>query len=307
MDCRMALKALAQENRNLREYLLGENTVGRDVTQSTDTSGDTLIGLLEKQDHTLETQLSELQETLLHQIDERTRAQAQLEKVTLESGPVARRLKDSLLAQKKVEKLEDRKHHVLSSKGLYQSEANRLRQEIDGLRRERKLFDMLFQKKQKECYELADHVFKLLRDISKILEMQSKTKSMILNIEKQYKVEEREHALRCEQLSQELKDMRDRDLEEQERRAQHRSQKVHGIMSRVNDPNCRYGRQTRRDGKSLMDTLETAVESVRDQISRLDANMLVVIKQINGMMFFFKRASSQEGPIYRKCYLVLCA
>lgn len=230
-----------------------------------------VVPLLEKQDDNLEKQLSSLQKTVEIQMLEYQNAVEEIQECRMLSGTVEQRYEDVLDAQHKLAALEDKKHEVLAGKGAKQHVSCTLKNEIDGMRRERKLFEVIERKKRNDITGIAQEAFGLLKNVAACMETQSKTKQMMIQVKEQYQKEELRWRSTWEREETKLKEFQEAEIKDQEAKARARMERVNEILF-VNKNNVkRMNKNT--DVPVLLDLIRTNVNALQASVAKYESQL----------------------------------
>lgn len=276
---RLALEAIASENEKLKAYMTTMYTATGCLPGH---SG--LIAILEKQDYNLESQLVRIQENVSELIKEYEELSDQLEKSNLDPKSARQGYEESLLAERKLTFLEEKKHKAVTRKSEAEHVAKTLRSSIDGLRRERKLFEELRQKKHVELKNTAEQAFHLLHQISKCLETNNKTVTMLSQIKKQLAKEEKEWTAYLQNQMAKIQAVKETIIKRQENKAKERKERLQSLLQ-SDFPKRKIKALHAGHRISLhasMDSVQADMEAVQSQIREHRCNIESLQQHITG-------------------------
>ena len=278
-SCRLALEAIASENEKLKAYMTSMYTAAGCLPGH---SG--LIAILEKQDYNLENQLSRIQENVSELIKEYEDLSDQLEKNNLDTKSARQGYEESLLAERKLTFLEEKKHKAVTRKSEADHVAKTLRSSIDGLRRERKLFEELRQKKHGELKNAAERAFYLLHQISKCLETNNKTDTMLSQVKAQLTKEEKEWTAFLQSLMAKIQAVKETIIQRQENKARERTERLQALLQ--SDGHRRRIKAVHVGHKIAshvsMDSVQADMEALQSQIKEHSRNIESLQQHITG-------------------------
>ncbi|KAG7668582.1 hypothetical protein KSW81_005345 [Nannochloris sp. 'desiccata'] len=152
---RAAMNALAADNRRLKEELMEENKYSADPTTL---AGKKLIQNLESQDETYEALISEQQKAMDALLAKEADLRDALVSQRAAMGGINRALEVSVRAQRRVVLLENRVQQAAAARSGAELQAAKLKEKVDGLRREKKLFEELTSKMEADVTNKAREV-----------------------------------------------------------------------------------------------------------------------------------------------------
>ncbi|KAH7621447.1 hypothetical protein Ndes2526B_g03797 [Nannochloris sp. 'desiccata'] len=157
---RAAMNALAADNRRLKEELMEENKYSADPTTL---AGKKLIQNLESQDETYEALISEQQKAMDALLAKEADLRDALVSQRAAMGGINRALEVSVRAQRRVVLLENRVQQAAAARSGAELQAAKLKEKVDGLRREKKLFEELTSKMEADVTNKAREVGEILK------------------------------------------------------------------------------------------------------------------------------------------------
>eukprot|EP00890_Picochlorum_soloecismus_P000785 jgi/Picsp_1/1707/NSC_05181-R1_---NA--- len=272
---KLALEAIASENEKLKAYMTSMYTATGCLPGH---SG--LIAILEKQDYNLENQLARIQENVWELIKEYEDLSDQWEKSILDPKSARQGYEESLLAERKLTFLEEKKHKAVTRRSEAEHVAKTLRSSIDGLRRERKLFEELRQKKHVELKNIAEQAFHLLHQISKCLETNNKTNTMFSQVKNQLAKEEKEWTAFLQNQMAKIQAVKEIIIQRQERKARERNERLQSLLQRRKNKVRHAGH--RISPHASMDSVQADMEALKSQIKELSCNIESLQQHITG-------------------------
>lgn len=147
------------DNRRLKEELQEENVYRANPTR---TAAKTLIRNLEAQDLLYENLIADEQSAMEALMSKESTLRAGIATARAEMGGVNRALELSVREQRQVILLENRVEQAAAALGAAQVTAGQLKEKIDGLRRERRLFDELTEKIGRALVAKAETISEML-------------------------------------------------------------------------------------------------------------------------------------------------
>lgn len=275
---RLALEAIASENEKLKAYLTSMYTAKGCLPGH---SG--LIAILEKQDYNLENQLARIQENVSELIKEYEDLSYQLEKNNLDPKSARQGYEESLQAERKLTVLEEKKHKAVTRKSEAEHVAKTLRSSIDGLRRERKLFEELRQKKHGELKNTAEQAFHLLHQISKCLEINNKTNTMLSQVKKQLTREEKEWTASLQSQMAKIQAVKETIIQRQENKARERNKRLQALLQSDSERRIKALHIGHRIAShASMDSVQADMEALESQIKEHNCNIESLLQHITG-------------------------
>jgi len=151
---------LAADNRRLKEELMEENKYSADPTTL---AGKKLIQNLETQDKTYEVLISEQQKAMDALLAKEAELRDTLVTQRAAMGGINRALEVSVRAQRRVVLLENRVQQAAAARSGAELQAAKLKEKVDGLRREKKLYEELTAKMEAGVTNKAREVGEILK------------------------------------------------------------------------------------------------------------------------------------------------
>jgi len=159
---KQTVESILAENRRLRDQILeetrfGQESGGRDV-------GDvqTLIAALEARDLSHEAFIAQEQRAVEELIAREEELREEIRKVRLAMGGVFNAKEQWVLRQRRIVLLENQVSQALTGCDTLETSVKQLVREIDGLRKEKVLFNQLQQKMERSFQSKAQHIGELL-------------------------------------------------------------------------------------------------------------------------------------------------
>lgn len=179
---RTTLAVLENDNKKLRKEIQQEEN-SRLNTASI--SLKKMIDNLESQDKVYERLIKEQQKISEHLLETHRRLQNDIDWQKETIGGINDATERSVRAQRKLILLENKLEHVCTSKSIAETTAKSLKEEVNGLRRERCLFDELKHSTDLIIVEKANEISDILRKISEANEFRNKACAMRAQIQAQ--------------------------------------------------------------------------------------------------------------------------
>jgi hypothetical protein len=166
---------LAADNRRLKEELMEEDKYSADPTTL---AGKKLIQNLENQDETYEILISEQQEAMDALLAKEADLRDALVAQRAAMGGINRALEVSVRAQRRVVLLENRVQQAAAARSGAELQAAKLKEKVDGLRKEKKLFEELTAKMEAGVTNKAREVAEILKRTVETHDARGKAEAM---------------------------------------------------------------------------------------------------------------------------------
>jgi hypothetical protein len=217
-----ALEAIQEENAALKRFLF--ETYATDQKQQK--HEQQLLSSLEKQDRNLEAQLSQVQQYVLDERAKLEEARLAFERHIETHGRAFNAYKTTVECIDRLDRLEDKKHASLVSRGEAEHTSNDVKEKINRTRRERLLFEGMEKKHRKELWRIAHDVARAIEECTERIESTKKSAACIMRLEEVYRTEEeawtagwREQLLRMEAFTENERKSQMQRVEEKRQRA----------------------------------------------------------------------------------------
>ncbi len=237
MDCscrRFALDSIQHENDNLKAHLFEIFDAPSLVPQGNQHSA---LVALEVQDRNLENQLRHLRNTIQREINRFHTVQKTLEDRRGETGCPDALYQETVSAEKRVRRLEDHKFQSNLTKGEAELRCKSLRKSIDGLRKERILFDQLQHKRKHELLCIAQEMASLVPNILANIESKDHMKRAVEKIRQQSAKDKEEWYTSWRDQVQQMEHFRRVEIANQETQSKERRAQLQDLLGldRVSD------------------------------------------------------------------------
>lgn len=179
---RFALESIQHENDRLKAHLFDICDAPSSGPHGNQHSS---LVALEVQDRNLENRLQQLRSDIQREINRFHTVQRTLEDSRAEAGCPDALYQETVLAEKRVRRLEDQKYQSNVIKGEAELQCRSLRTSIDGLRKERILFEELQHKRKNELFCIAQEMASLVPNILSRIESKDHLKCSLEKIRRQ--------------------------------------------------------------------------------------------------------------------------
>lgn len=217
------------ENQRLKDELMMENAFS---THPTSQTAKKLIHHLENQDETYEKLINEQLSIAESLLSRECQLKQEIEDNRAAMGGIYRAEEVSVRAQRKIILLENRIHQASSAKSTAELQASQLKDHVDGLRQERRLFDELSDKMERSIAQQAQDVNIMLKKIRETHTAQVRADAMKDQIKAQMDRDARDAELEWKRLTEVIDKDRAQQVAEQAHREAERKKRMNDIIRR---------------------------------------------------------------------------
>lgn len=283
--CRVAIEAITADNQRLKDELALENKFSVNPTTA---AAKQLIFSLDAQDRVYEALVVEQQALAERLIQKENQLTDEIEAQRAAVGGVNRALEESIRAQRKVVLLDNRVQQAATAKSTAEFEAEQIRSAVNGLRRERKLFDELAGKMEHGLVERAHEAYDTLKKIAEVHSARSRAESMKAQIREQLNREVAQSEAEWNKLTAMIEADRTRRAAEQAQRAAERAERMEALLRRQpgRGPAARRRGQAAREGTGREPESSSGAEgaplSVAERLEQVSRQLTTAAASIDG-------------------------
>ena len=169
------MNALAADNRRMKEELMEENKYSADPTSH---AAKKLVQNLEIQDETYATLIEEQQQVMEALLAREADLRSAIEVQRAAMGGINRAEEVSIRAQRRVILLENRVQQAAAARSAAELQASTLKEKVDGLRREKRLFEELTRKMEAAVASRAEDIADILAKTTAAHDAKGKAEQM---------------------------------------------------------------------------------------------------------------------------------
>ena len=169
------MNALAADNRRMKEELMEENKYSADPTSH---AAKKLVQNLEIQDETYATLIEEQQQVMEALLAREADLRSAIEVQRAAMGGINRAEEVSIRAQRRVILLENRVQQAAAARSAAELQASTLKEKVDGLRREKRLFEELTRKMEAAVASRAEDIAEILAKTTAAHDAKGKAEQM---------------------------------------------------------------------------------------------------------------------------------
>ncbi|KAI8100347.1 hypothetical protein M9435_006831 [Picochlorum sp. BPE23] len=225
---RFALDSIQHENDHLKALLFD---ICDAPSRGPHGNQHSALVALEVQDRNLENRLQQLRDDIQREINRFHTVQRTLEDRRAEAGCPDALYLETVLAEKRVRRLEDQKYQSNITKGEAELQCRSLRTSIDGLRKERILFDELQHKRKHELFCIAQEMASLVPNILSRIESKDQMKRSLEKIRRQSVKDKEEWYTSWRDQVLQMERFQSTEIAHQEKESNERRAKLHIFMN----------------------------------------------------------------------------
>jgi len=255
----LALDAIRADNVRLNEELAMETKFSVNPTSE---AAKKFISRLEAQDKSYEALIQEQQALSESLLDQKVALNTAIEQHRAAMGGINNALEASVRAQRRVILLENRVQQAAGAKSAAELRSAQIRDKVNGLRRERRLFDELANKMERSLVGRAQEVYEVMKKTHEAHNAKSRAESMKAQIREQMAMDVKVAETQWEELTKILGGDRQRRAAEQAQRDAERLKRMDSLLHRqravdvLSVTNNRSGRSSSPKGAALAGSTE---------------------------------------------------